>query len=77
MRVRTWSACVALAWGIVLLLTVMAVGSSGPFRPAQANTRIASITSNTSTKTTITTQATLTSSVTSTLTSAPAGPPDS
>jgi LysM repeat protein len=64
MRVRTWSACVVLAWGILLIVT--AVGSSGPFRfhPAQANTRIASSTSNTSTKTTITTQATLTSSVT-------------
>ena len=63
MRVRTWSACVVLAWGILLIL--MAVGPSGSFRPAQANTRIASSTSNTSTKTTITTQATLTSSVTS------------
>jgi LysM repeat protein len=56
MRVRTWSACVALAWGILLIMT--AVGSSGPFRPAQANTRIASITSNTII------QATLTSNVT-------------
>jgi LysM repeat protein len=74
MRVRTWSACVALAWGILLIMT--AVGSTGPFRPAQANTRIASSTSNTSTKTTITIQATLTSSVTSTLTSAPAGRPE-
>jgi LysM repeat protein len=63
MRVRTWSACVVLAWGILLIVT--AVGSMGPFRPAQANTRIASSTSNTSTKTTITTQATLTSDVTS------------
>ena len=65
MRVRTWSACVVLAWGILLIVT--AVGSSGPFRfhPAQANTRIASSTSNTSTKITITTQATLTASVTS------------
>jgi LysM repeat protein len=44
MRVRTWSACVALAWGILLIMT--AVGSSGPFRPAQANTRIASTISN-------------------------------
>ena len=66
MRVRTWSACVALAWGILLIVT--AVGSTGPFRfhPAQANTRIASSTSNTS-STTI--QVTLTSSVTHTLTS--------
>jgi LysM repeat protein len=56
---------VALAWGILLIVTT--VGSTGPFRshPAQANTRIASSTSNTSTTTTITTQATLTSSVTS------------
>jgi nucleoid-associated protein YgaU len=73
MRVRTWSACVALAWGIVLLLTVMAVGSSGPFRSAQANTRIASSTSNTSTTTA---RVTLTSSVTTTPASAPAGRPD-
>ena len=52
MRVRTWSACVVLAWGILLIMT--AVGSTGPFRfhPAQANTRIASSTSNTSTTTT-------------------------
>jgi LysM repeat protein len=64
MRVRTWSACVALAWAILLIMT--AVGSSGPFRPAQANTRIAGSTSNTS-STTI--QVTLTSSVTHTLTS--------
>ena len=72
MRVRTWSACVALAWGILLIVT--AVGSSAPIRvhPAQANTRIASSTSNTRTKTTITTQVTLTSSVTS----APAARPD-
>jgi LysM repeat protein len=47
---------VALAWGTLLIMT--AVGSSGPFRPAQANTRIASITSNTII------QATLTSNVT-------------
>ena len=77
MRVRTWSACVVLAWGILLIVT--AVGSTGPFRfhPAQANTRIASSTSNTS-STTI--QVTLTSSVThtptSTMTSAPAGRPE-
>jgi len=64
MRVRTWSACAALAWGILLIVT--AVGSTGPFRPAQANTRIAGSTSDTST-TTI--QVTLTSSVTHTLTS--------
>ena len=69
MRVRTWSACVVLAWGILLILT--AVGSTGPFRPTQANTRIASSTSNTSTITT-TIHATLTSSVTS----APAARPD-
>jgi len=69
MRVRTWSACVALAWAILLILT--AVGSSGSFRPAQANTRIASSTSNTSIKTTTTTQATLTSSVTSAPTARP------
>jgi len=73
MRVRTWSACAALAWGILLIVT--AVGSSGPSRldPAQANTRIASSTSNTST-TTI--QVTLTSSVTHTPASTPAGRPE-
>ena len=63
MRVRTWSACVVLAWGILLILT--AVGSSGFFRPAQANTRIASDTSNTI-------QVTLTT----TLTSSPVAHPD-
>jgi len=44
MRVRTRSACVVLAWGILLILA--AVGSIGSSRPAQANTRIASNTSN-------------------------------
>jgi LysM repeat protein len=67
MRVRTWSACVVLAWGILLIMT--AAGSTGPLRPAQANTRIASSTSNT------TIQVTLTSSVTHPLASAPAGRP--
>jgi LysM repeat protein len=65
MRVRTWSACVALAWGILLIMT--AVGSSGPFRPAQANTRIASTISNassTNSSSSTTIQATLTSYVT-------------
>jgi nucleoid-associated protein YgaU len=71
MRVRTWSACAALAWGILLIVT--AVGSTGPFRPAQANTRIAGSTSDTST-TTI--QVTLTSSVTQTLTTTPTGRPE-
>jgi LysM repeat protein len=66
MRVRTWSACVALAWGILLILT--AAGPIGSPRPAApATTRIASTTSNTSTSTstsseTTTTQATLTTS---------------
>jgi LysM repeat protein len=63
MRVRTRSACVVLAWGIIVLI-VLAVGSSGSVRPAQANIRIASSISNTSSKTTGTTRATLTSSVT-------------
>ena len=40
MRVRTRSACVVLAWGILLIL--VAVGSSESLRPAQANIRIAS-----------------------------------
>jgi LysM repeat protein len=69
MRVRTRSACAALAWGIVLLLTVTTAGPLGSSRPAQANTRIASITSTTSTTTT---QFTLTGSVTATR--AAAGP---
>src|SRR5580700_9972851 len=63
MRVRTWSACVVLAWGIILLI-ITAAGPIGSLRPAQANTRIASSTGTTSTTrptTTITTQATLTS----------------
>jgi hypothetical protein len=47
MRVRTWSACVALAWGIVLIVT--AAGPSGSLRPAQATTRTANITSTTRT----------------------------
>jgi LysM repeat protein len=53
---------VALAWGILLIMT--AAGPLGSFGPAQANTRIASSTSNTSSKTISTSQATLTSSVT-------------
>jgi len=48
MRVRTWSACVALAWGIMLLLA--AAGPIGP-AAAQATTRIAGTTSNTSSAT--------------------------
>jgi LysM repeat protein len=77
MRVRTWSACVVLAWGILLIIT--AAGPIGSLRPAQAATRTASstsTTSTTSTTTTITTQVTLTSSVTSTLTSAPGAHPE-
>jgi LysM repeat protein len=60
MRVRTRSACVALAWGIIMLI-ITAAGPTGPFRPAQANTRIASSTSTTS-STSNTIQVTLTSS---------------
>jgi LysM repeat protein len=74
MRVRTKSACVVLAWGILLLLA--AAGSSGSPRPAQANNRIAtSTTSNISTARTII-HATLTNAQTSTLTSSPAARPD-
>ena len=54
MRVRTWSACVALAWGILLIITA-AAGPIGPLRQAQANTRIAGSTSDTTTTTTSTT----------------------
>jgi LysM repeat protein len=71
MRVRTWSACVALAWGILLIMT--AAGPIGSPRPAQATTRIASTTSNTSTSTS--TQVTLTSSVTTTPTINPSTTP--
>ena len=46
MRVRTWSACVALAWAILLIFTA-AAGPIGSPRPAQATTRTASTTSNT------------------------------
>jgi LysM repeat protein len=73
MRVRTRSACVVLAWGILLLL--VAVGSQGSLRPAQANTRIAGNTSTTSTTSTtsqVTTTSTLTSTLVSNLTHIPA-----
>jgi LysM repeat protein len=64
MRVRTRSACVVLAWGILLIMT--AVGSSGSLRPAQANIRIASSTgSSTSNTTSSIIHATLTGRVTS------------
>jgi len=65
MRVRTWSACVALAWAIALIPA--AAGPTGSPRPAQAATRTASTTSSTSNTTTTTTatEATLTGSVTS------------
>jgi LysM repeat protein len=66
---------VALAWGILLIITA-AAGPIGPLRQAQANTRIAGSTSNTTTTTTTAIQATLTSSVTSTLSSASAGRPE-
>lgn len=46
MRVRTLSACVALAWGILLLLAM--AGPFGPLRPAQVNTRTANTISVTS-----------------------------
>ena len=48
MRVRTWSACVALAWAILLILA--AAGPIGSPRPAQATTRTASTTSTTGNK---------------------------
>jgi LysM repeat protein len=48
MRVRTWSACAALAWGIIVLI-MTAAGPIGTPRPTQASTRIASSTSSTST----------------------------
>ena len=73
MRVRTWSACVALAWGILLIMT--AAGPIGSLRPAQATTRIASTTSTTTSTTSTTAQVTLTSSVTTTPTTPPAATP--
>jgi LysM repeat protein len=44
--VHAWtkSACVGLAWGILTIVIVVAAGLMGPVRPAQANTRIASST---------------------------------
>jgi LysM repeat protein len=75
MRVRTRSACVVLAWGILLLL--VAVGLQGSLRPAQANTRIAGNTSTISTTTQVTTTSTLTSILASTSTRIPAGTPAS
>jgi hypothetical protein len=44
MRMWTKSACVVLAWGILLIL--VAVGMRGSVRPVQANIRIASSTTN-------------------------------
>jgi LysM repeat protein len=41
MRKWTMSACVVLAWSVILLI-LAALGSVGPARPAQANTSIAS-----------------------------------
>ena len=66
MRVRTRSACAALAWGIIVLI-MTAAGPIGSPRPAPATTRIASSTSSTSntrSKPTITRQATSTSQAT-------------
>ena len=55
MRVRTRSACVVLAWGLLLLLLLTA-GSAGSPRHTQANNRTAGTTSNTTqpTQTTLT-----------------------
>ncbi|HEV8219212.1 MAG TPA: LysM domain-containing protein [Streptosporangiaceae bacterium] len=44
MRVWTKSACAVLAWGSILVIVVVASGMSQPVRPAQANIRIASST---------------------------------
>jgi LysM repeat protein len=43
-RVWTKSACVVLAWGSILMIVVVAAGMSRPARPAQANIRLASST---------------------------------
>ncbi len=82
MRVRTWSACAALAWAIALIMT--AAGPIGSPRPAQATTRTAGTTSSTgstsnTTTTTTTARITLNGSVTSTparASAAPAARPD-
>jgi LysM repeat protein len=70
MRVRTRSACVVLAWGILLIMT--AVGSLGSLRTAQANIRIASNIGSTSNSSTI--HAILTSRVIGTAARTSAGP---
>ncbi len=77
MRVRTWSACAALAWAIALIVT--AAGPIGSPRPAQATTRTAGTTSSTgstsnTTTTTTTARITLNGSVTSTPARASAAP---
>jgi LysM repeat protein len=43
-RVWTKSACVVLAWGSILVIVVVTAGMSRPARPARANIRIASST---------------------------------
>ncbi|MGH3286747.1 MAG: hypothetical protein ACRDPD_19055, partial [Streptosporangiaceae bacterium] len=43
MHARTKSACVVLAWSILLMI-VAAAGMAGPGRPVQADIRIASST---------------------------------
>jgi LysM repeat protein len=73
MRVRTRSACVVLAWGILLILA--AAGSIGSARPAQASTRTANSTTRT-TSTTSTTSSPLRVTLTSSLTSSSPARPD-
>src|SRR5580692_10304020 len=67
----TKSACVVLAWSILLVLLV-AVGMKGSARPAQANHRIAS---STSTSSTSSTEVTLASTLSVTAASVPAAAP--
>src|SRR3984957_1098683 len=67
----TKSACVVLAWSILLVLLV-AVGMKGSARPAQANHRIAS---STSTSSTSSTEVTLASTLSVTAASVPAAVP--
>jgi LysM repeat protein len=67
----TKSACVVLAWSILLVLLV-AVGMKGSARPAQANHRIAS---STSTSSTSSTEVTLASTLSVTAASVPAANP--
>jgi LysM repeat protein len=44
MRVRTTSACAVLAWGLLLVVVMLAAGTSGQFRPPRANIATSKVT---------------------------------